>query len=287
MRRSSIYNATCAADRLRLLSIHRRAGAATGSPFAKVIRIPEQSSTILSKDPPRSTTQHMNSKFVLVSALAAGVMTSAAVAQTAAPAPAATATQPAAAPPPQAVPAKIAVIEYEEAAAATNEGQKAVVDLQKKYEPKKTQLDQLRNEIESLTKQLQSAPATMPDDEKASRARTIDTKQKQLQRDAEDAQNAYQADVQEAIGKVAQKLGPVVMKYVQQNGYSMLLDNTGPAQQGGISVLWAPGTDISQAVVDEYNKTTPNISAPAPSAPAATTTPRTRPAAPRPATPTK
>jgi outer membrane protein len=228
----------------------------------------------------------MNSKLVLVSALAAGVMTTTAVAQTAAPAtPPAAAPQPAAQPP-QAVPAKIAIIEYEEVAAATNEGQKAVADLQKKYEPKKAQLEQLRTEIDSLTKQLQSAPATMPDDEKASRARTIDTKQKQLQRDAEDAQNAYQTDVQEAIGKVAQKLGPVVMKYVQQNGYTMLLDNNGPPQQGGISVLWAPGTDISQAAVDAYNATTPNISAPAPSAPAATV-PRPRPAAPKPATPAK
>jgi outer membrane protein len=228
----------------------------------------------------------MNSKLVLVSALAAVVMTTTAVAQTAAPAtPPAAAPQPAAQPP-QAVPAKIAIIEYEEVAAATNEGQKAVADLQKKYEPKKAQLEQLRTEIDSLTKQLQSAPATMPDDEKASRARTIDTKQKQLQRDAEDAQNAYQTDVQEAIGKVAQKLGPVVMKYVQQNGYTMLLDNNGPPQQGGISVLWAPGTDISQAAVDAYNATTPNISAPAPSAPAATA-PRPRPAAPKPATPAK
>lgn len=229
----------------------------------------------------------MNSKLVLVSALAAGVLTTAAIGQTAAPAtPAASVPQPAAAPPPQAVPAKIAIIEYEEVAAATNEGQKAVADLQKKYEPKKTQLDQLRNEVESLNKQLQSAPATMTDEEKASRARTIDTKQKQLQRDAEDAQNAYQGDVQEAIGKVAQKLGPVVMKYVQQNGYTMLLDNNGPPQQGGLSVLWAPGTDISQAIVDEYNKSTPSIAAPPPSAPAATA-PRPRPAAPKPATPTK
>jgi outer membrane protein len=211
------------------------------------------------------------------------------VAQTAAPAtaaPAPSATQPAAAPAPQAVPAKIAIIEYEEVAAATNEGQKAVADLQKKYEPQKTRLDQLRSEIDSLTKQLQSAPATMSDEEKATRARTIDTKQKQLQRDAEDAQNAYQTDVQEAIGKVAQKLGPVVMKYVQQNGYTMLLDNNGPPQQGGLSVLWAPGTDISQPVVDAYNASTPNISAPAPSAPAATA-PRPRPAAPKPATPTR
>ncbi|HEX9199797.1 MAG TPA: OmpH family outer membrane protein [Acidobacteriaceae bacterium] len=228
----------------------------------------------------------MNSKLVLVSALAAGALATAGIAQTATPpapaAPAATpATTPAAPPPPQAVPAKIALIEIEQAAAATNEGQKAVEDVQKKYEPTKARLDALKTEIDSLTKQLQGAPATMSEDEKASRARTIDTKQKQLQRDADDAQNAYSTDVQEAIGKVLQKLGPVVIKYVQQNGYTMLLDNTGQPQQGGLTVLWAPGTDISQAVVDAYNASS-GVAAPTPSAPSAT---RPRPTAPKPAAP--
>jgi outer membrane protein len=225
----------------------------------------------------------MNSKIVIVSALAAGAIATVGLAQTAAPstsAPAA-ATQPAAAPPPQAVPAKVAIIEYEEVAAATNEGQKAVADIQKKYEPQKQRLDALRNEIESLNKQLQNAPATMSDADKASLARNIDTKQKQLQRDADDAQSSYQNDVQEAIGKVAQKLGPVVIKYVQQNGYTMLLDNTGTPQQGGLNVLWAPGTDISQAVVDAYNAQS-GVAAPVPSAPTAT---RPRPSAPKPTAP--
>lgn len=230
----------------------------------------------------------MNLKFVRISALAAGVLTTAAVAQTpAAPqAPAAAPAQSAALPPPQAVPAKIAIIEYDEVAAATNEGQKVVADLQKKYEPQKTKLDQLRSEIDSLTKQLQSAPASMSDEEKASRARTIDTKQKQFQRDTEDAQNSYQTDVQEALGKVAQKLGPVVIKYVQQNGYTMLLDNTGSPQQGGLSVLWAPGTDISQAIVDAYNASTPGVAAPPPAAPSAPA-PKPRAAPAKPATPAK
>jgi outer membrane protein len=211
----------------------------------------------------------MNSKFVLVTALVAGVLIPAGVAQTTAPqAPAAAAPAAPAIPQPQAMPAKIALIEFEEVAAATNEGQKTVADIQKKYEPAKAKLDALRAEIESLTKQLQSAPATMPEEEKASRARTIDTKQKQLQRDGEDAQTAYQADVQEAISKVETKLGPVVIKYVQQNGFTMLLDNTGQPQQGGLNVLWAPGTDISQAVVEAYNVSS-GIAAPVPSAPSA------------------
>ncbi len=237
----------------------------------------------------------MNRTVALVTALAAGMSSAAGVAQTAgspAAAPtAAPATAPATAaahaPALQVVPAKIAVIEYEQATAATNEGQRALQALQKKYEPQKTQLQALQTEIESLTKQLQNAPATMSDEEKASRARTIDTKQKQLQRDGDDATSAFNAEMQEALGVVAKKLGPIVMKYVQDNGYTMLLDNTGQPAQGGLSVLWTqPGTtDISQAVVDAYNASS-GVAAPAvPSAPSAsrphptTTTPK--PAAPK------
>jgi outer membrane protein len=206
----------------------------------------------------------MNRTLVLVTALAAGMTSAAGVAQAAA-AQTAAPTAPVA---PQAVPAKIALIEYEQAAAATNEGVRSLQDLQKKYEPKKAQLQTLAQEVDSLKKQLQSSSATLSEADRASRLRAIDTKEKQLQRDGEDASNAYNGDVQEALGKVAKKLGPVVVKYVQQNGYTMLLDNTG--QQGGIGVLWTiPGTDISRAVVDAYNVAS-GVAAPPPSAPTAT-----------------
>lgn len=225
----------------------------------------------------------MNRNFALVTALAAGMASAAGVAQTAgtAPAtpPATTAPATTKAPALQVVPAKIAVIEYEQVTAATNEGQRALQALQKKYEPQKAQLQALQTEINSLTKQLQSAPTTMSEEEKASRARTIDTKQKQLQRDGEDATNAFQAETQDALGVIAKKVGPVVIKYVQDNGYTMLLDNTG--QQGGLSVLWLqPGTtDISQVIVEAYNASS-GVAAPAvPSAPSATR--------PRPTTPAK
>jgi Skp family chaperone for outer membrane proteins len=228
----------------------------------------------------------MNRTIAFVTALAAGMTSAAGVAQTEGPQTPATAPATAQARPAvQVVAAKIAVIEFEQATAATNEGQRALQALQKKYEPQKTQLQALQTEIDSLTKQLQSAPTTMSEEERASRARTIDTKQKQLQRDGEDATNAFNAELQDTLGSVEKKLGPVVIKYVQDNGYTMLLDNTG--QQGGVSVLWTqPGTtDISQAVVDAYNSSS-GVAAPAvPSAPSAsrprpsTTTPK--PAAPK------
>jgi len=239
----------------------------------------------------------MNRNVVFASALAAALIPATAVAQTngtpapaQTPAPAASTPAPATAPAPvapQAIPAKIAVIEYEQVAAATNEGQRVLQEIQKKYEPKKNQLDALAAEIDSLQKQLQAAGSTLSEDDRNTRLRTIDTKQKQYQRDGEDAQNAYQADVQDAIAKVAQKLGPVVMKYVQQNGYTMLLDNNS-GQNGGLTLLWAPGADISQAIVEAYNASS-GIAAPPPAAPSATTRPRTttpattpKPAAPKP-----
>jgi Skp family chaperone for outer membrane proteins len=221
----------------------------------------------------------MNRTLILVSALGAGLMTVAGMAQ----APQ-TATQPASAPAavaPQAVPAKIALIEFEQVAASTNEGQRAIQEIQKKYAPKKAQIETESNEVDSLKKQAQSVPATESDEARASSTRAIDTKEKQLQRDAEDATQAYNADLQEAIGKIAQKIGPTVVKYVQQNGYTMLLD-IGSQQQGGVSVMWAAqGTDISQAIVNEYN-TSSGVAAPVPSAPTPTTRPRST--TPRPST---
>ena len=198
----------------------------------------------------------------LALALAAGLAsTSLAVAQAAPAAPAASA--PVA---PQAIPAKVAVIAFEQAVVATNEGQKVFADIQKKYEPKKTQIDALAAEVDSLKKQVQALPATTPDEERANRLKAIDTKEKQLQRDAEDAQNSYQGDVQEALGKISQKVGSAAVKYAQENGFTLML-NVGGNQQAPNPVLWfAQTTDITQAVVNSYN-TSSGVAAPAPSAP--------------------
>jgi outer membrane protein len=228
----------------------------------------------------------MNYKFALLAALVAGLVPVAAVAQadSAAPQPAAApaAAAPAAAQPapivPKAIPAKIALIAFEQAVINTNEGQQALDAIKKKYQPQKAKLDTLSAEIDSLQKQLQAAPATLSDEERASRTKTIDTKSKQLQREGEDAQTAYNTDLQEAYGKVAQKVNTVLRSYVEVNGYTLLLDVS--SQQS--PVMWAtPNTDITEAVINAYNASS-GVAAPAPSAPTAArrpaaTTPHTAP----------
>ena len=227
----------------------------------------------------------MNRTLSVLSALGAGLLSATlpVSAQTSTPAPAATAlaaTAPAPAPvTPQAIPAKIALIAFEQSVFATNEGQKVVLDIQKKYEPKKSQIDALGQEVDSLKKQMQSGAATLNDEEKASRLKNIDTKEKQLNRDAEDATASYNADLQEAYGKLAAKVNVTMRKYVADQGFSLLLDVSG--QQS--PVLWAlPQTDVTEAVISAYNVAS-GVAAPPPSAPSAT---RPRPSTvPKPAAP--
>jgi outer membrane protein len=211
----------------------------------------------------------MNRTLVLATALAAGLAVPTLTAQAATSA--GTGAAPAAnvAVTPQPIPAKVAIIAFEQAVVATNEGQRSMAEVQKKYEPQKSKIDGEAAEVDSLKKQAQGLPQTTTDDERARRLRTIDEKEKILNRDAEDAQNAYQGDLQEAYGKVAQKVGAAAVKYAQENGYTLML-NVGGNQQTPNPVLWFnQTTDITQAVVNAYNQAS-GISAPPPSAPAPT-----------------
>jgi outer membrane protein len=182
---------------------------------------------------------------------------------------------PTAAAAPQALPAKVAIIAFEQAVIATNEGQKAVADIQKKYEPKKNTIDAQGKEVDSLKAQLQALPASASDDERASRLKVIDKKEKDLQHDAETAQTDYQSDLQEAYGKVAQKVGGTAVNYAKTHGFTLLL-NVGGQQQAN-PILWFPEEiDVTQAVINEYNKVS-GVAAPPPPAP--TPARRTTPAA--------
>jgi outer membrane protein len=184
----------------------------------------------------------MKRSLVLAVTLASGLASSlilSAAAQTAA--------APAAAP---AGPAKIAVIAFQVAVAQTNEGQREFADLQKKYEPKRTQLKALSDEVEGLEKQLTAQSGKLSEAETASRTTAIEAKKKQLQRSAEDAQTDFQAEMQELYNGLASKVYDVLSSYAQQQGYTLVLD----VAQTQNPVLYASeSTNITKSVIDAYN----------------------------------
>ncbi len=179
----------------------------------------------------------MKRLLALALTLASGIVLSAA-AQTS-PAPAASAG-----------PAKIAVIAFQVAVGQTNEGQRNFADLEKKYAPREEQLKALSDEIDTLTKQLQTQGDKLSDTERANRAKIIDEKKKKLDRDAEDARNDFQTEMSDIYNGLASKVYDVMSNYAQQQGYTLVLDI---AQQQSPVLYATDSTNITKAVIDAYN----------------------------------
>jgi outer membrane protein len=159
-------------------------------------------------------------------------------------------------------PAKVAVIAFQAAVSQTNEFQRDFAVVQKKYDPRRTQLKTLSDEIDTLTKQLQAQSATLTDAQRSERAHAIDVKKKQLDRDTQDAQTDFQTDMQEVINRIAAKVGEVMTAYANQHGYTLVIDAS-PSQQQSPLVLYASESlDITRAVIDAYNEKS-GVAAPA------------------------
>ncbi len=164
---------------------------------------------------------------------------------------------------------KVGVIDIQNAIFGTNEGARDFEALQKKYEPKRNELQGLNTEVENLKKQLNTQGDKMNDDARNTLVKSIETKQKSLQRSAEDAQNEYQQEQNQVAQKILQKLAPVIEKYAKANGFGLLLDSSNPWPQGPL--LWAtPNVDITKPVVEAYNAQSPVPPPAKPATPAAT-----------------
>ena len=165
-------------------------------------------------------------------------------------------------------PAKIAVIVFQQAIAQTNDFQRRYADLQKKYDPKRQQINTLNTEIASLQKELQAQSATLTDAQRATKAKQLDDKQKELKRTGEDAQGDFQQDIQQTFATVAGKVAETLDAYAKEHGYTLVLDSGN--QQVPVVLYANQATDITKAVIDAYNT---KSGIPAPEHPAAASAP--------------
>lgn len=147
-------------------------------------------------------------------------------------------------------PSKIAVIAFQVAVAQTNEGQRNFADLQKKFDPKRQQLKSLSDEVDTLTKQLQTQGASLSEADRAAKSTAVDTKKKQLDRDAQDAQEDFQQQMQDIYNGLASKVYDVMQTYAEKEGYTLVLD---VSQQQSPVLFASVATNITKQVIDAYN----------------------------------
>src|SRR6266851_5119550 len=179
---------------------------------------------------------------------------------------------------------RMGTINVEQAIFATNEGQRDFEVLSKKLEPKQNELKGMNDEVESLKKQLNTQGEKLNDESRGTLVKQIEQKQKSLERSVQDARDDAQNQQNEIAQRILQKMGPMIVKYADGNGFGVIIDTSNPWPNG--PVLWAgPAVDITKSVVDLYNAQS-GVAAPARPATARPTTPSaTRPATTAPAAP--
>jgi Skp family chaperone for outer membrane proteins len=133
----------------------------------------------------------------------------------------------------------------------TNEAQRHMNDLQKKFAPRQAHMKALNDEVEGLKKQLSATGDKLEDAERNARMQSIESKEKQLQREMEDYKNDSQTEAQQAFQAVAQKVYAFLQEYAQKQGYRFVIER-GAAEN---PVVWyaAENADITTAIVQAYN----------------------------------
>ena len=147
---------------------------------------------------------------------------------------------------------------------STAEGKKAIADLQKKYQPRQQELERLQKEIQAIQDQLSKQTPTLSDDEQRRLSRDLEDKQKILKRSTDDAQSDFNADRDEAVRRIGQKMVRIIGDYAQQNGFVLVIDD---AQ---VPIYYAAkDIDITAEMVKRYDAANPVADAGAPAKPAA------------------
>lgn len=184
--------------------------------------------------------------------------------------------------PAQAPPTKVAIINIQGAILATKDGEKARDAIRVKFEPKAKELEGRNGDLQKKREALSKGANTMSAEAREKLTREIDDIQKKLQWDSEDMQQELQAEEGKLVNEIGQRMIQVIDEYAKGQSFAVVLDVS--TQQS--PVLWAAnGIDITQQIVDGYNK---KFLAGAPATPgAAPATPAARPAAPPAAAPKK
>lgn len=150
-------------------------------------------------------------------------------------------------------PGRVGTINIQDAIFASNEGRRDMDALQKKYKPKQGELKSQNDELEALQKQLETQGPKLNDEAAANLKKQIESKKKTFDRNVQDAQEEVGNQQQEIASRILSKMAPLIVKYSQENGYTMIIDTSKPWPQSPV-LWWNPdAVDITKNVVEAYN----------------------------------
>jgi len=164
---------------------------------------------------------------------------------------------------------RIATIAIQQAIFQTKDGQKALADIQTKFNPVKAKLDAKKAEIAKDEDQLRKGQNTMSPEAQQKLARDVDVATKALNRDTDDANNDLQEENQRLMADLGGKIMAVLNKYASEKGFELVIDVSAQSSP----VLYASnGIDITRDIIAAYDASS--------ASPVTSAAPKTTPSAP-------
>src|ERR1700726_331504 len=146
---------------------------------------------------------------------------------------------------------KVGVISIQVAIQSTAEGKQAAAELQSRFAPRQTELDNLRKQIEDLQTRLRTTSNTLSDEEKARLAREGDQMTRTYQRKQQDSQDDFNEAEREIVDRIGRKMIDILDKYSKENGYSVVLDTSAQNTPG----IYAANTiEVTQDIITLEDK---------------------------------
>jgi Skp family chaperone for outer membrane proteins len=159
-----------------------------------------------------------------------------------------------------AAPSRIAFVNLQEVVVSCNEGKQESAALQQRFAAKQNALKAQDDELKKLKDDYQAQEAKLNEQERSSRLKVIQDKQKAFDRSYGDFQSEGQEAQQEAMNRIVKKLLPVLEKYVTSNGYTAAFDLSNPQTP----VIWVNQESvITKQVVEAYNAQSTAVPTPA------------------------
>jgi outer membrane protein len=153
-----------------------------------------------------------------------------------------------------AVPTKIAVINIRQAIVTTAEGKLASAQLQSKFAPRQTELENLQKQLTDLQNRLNNGARTLSDDEKARLQRQGDLLTHEFQRKQDDLNEEVTAAQSDIVDSIGRKMLDVLDRYSRENGFAVVLDSSA---QGSPVVYGSSQVDVTAAIVRLYDQAYP------------------------------
>lgn len=150
---------------------------------------------------------------------------------------------------------KIALIDINTAITATQEGKQRATELEAKFAPTSARIKEKQQKITDLRDQLSRGSNTMSDDARRKLLRDVQTTERDLKRETEDAQAEFNEEQGKLANDIGRKLLATIQKYSMEKGFTLVLN---VSALPNLSVVFALNQlNITDDIIKLYDEENP------------------------------